>query len=246
MIKNAKRTVVLILFIPYNVSITFRGHTMAKKKQHNKKHPASLLIGFIIILGLAFAGIQIPDFFNDSLPSNQKTVQGPTSNAGDNPGPVEHGEATFSAEELKDNKKGWVHYGEYDEYNRPTTADALITPKMIGTGSSAKQDIRPPGFISGTDPNNHSRGHLIGRQLGGSGEDPKNLVTLYQNPVNTPFMTKYENMVRKAADNGETIRYRVIPVYEGDIGMPIAVKMEGKGLANNSKINFNVTIENKK
>ncbi|MGX7024185.1 DNA/RNA non-specific endonuclease [Vagococcus hydrophili] len=225
---------------------------MAKKKQHKQKHPASLLIGLIILLGLAFAGVQLPDFLNDFLlpgntkPTSQKTTQAPSSQSGDNPGPIEHGDATFTQEEMKDNKKGWIHYGEYDQFDRPTTAEALITPAMIGTGTGAKQDIRPPGFISGTDPNNHSRGHLIGRQLGGSGEDPKNLVTLYQNPVNTPFMTKYENMVRKAADNGETIRYRVKPIYEGDIGMPTAVQMEGKGLNKHTKINFNVTIENKK
>lgn len=222
---------------------------MAKKNNSQRKHPAAIIIGILVALGLTFAGIQVPDFLQDFLSSSEnevkKTSQGTTSQSGENPGPIEHGEATFTEEELKDNKKGWVHYGEYDEYNRPTTANALIKPEMIGTGSGAKQEIKPPGFISGLDPHNHSRGHLIGRQLGGSGEDPKNLVTLYQNPVNTPFMTKYENMVRKAADNGETIRYRVIPVYEGDIGMPTAVQMEGKSL-NSSTINFNVTIENKK
>ncbi|MEG0551825.1 MAG: DNA/RNA non-specific endonuclease [Vagococcus sp.] len=223
------------------------------KKNKQQKHPAAILIGILVALGLTFAGIQVPDFLQDLIHSNgaseqpeKKTSQGKTSQSGDNPGPVEHGEATFSKEELKDNKKGWIHYGDYDDYDRPTAANALIKPDMIGTGSSALQEIKPPGFISGLDPHNHSRGHLIGKQLGGSGEEPKNLVTLYQNPVNTPFMTKYENMVRKAADNGETIRYRVIPIYEGDIGMPTAVQMEGKGLSPSSSINFNVTIENKK
>ena len=54
---------------------------------------------------------------------------------------------------------------------------------MVNTGTSANKDIRPAGFISGKA--NHSRGHLIGRQMGGSGDDPRNLTTLYQNPVNT-------------------------------------------------------------
>lgn len=225
---------------------------MAKKRKQ-QKHPAAILIGILIALGLTFAGIQVPDFLHDFLQSEsgntapaKKTSQGKTSQSGENPGPIEHGDATFSKEELKDNKKGWIHYGDLDDYNRPTAANALIKPEMIGTGSSALQEIKPPGFISGLDPHNHSRGHLIGKQLGGSGEEAKNLVTLYQNPVNTPYMTKYENMVRKAADNGETIRYRVTPIYEGDIGMPTAVQMEGKGLSVSTKINFNVTIENKK
>ena len=222
---------------------------MAKKRKNsnNKLNPATALIGLIILLGLSFAGIQIPEVFDIFLaPDKQVTTKNaPTSYEGDNSGPIEHGQATFTKDELVDETNGWITYGEYDELNRPTTADALIKPNMIGTGSGAKQEIKPPGFISGLDPHNHSRGHLIGKQLGGSGEDPKNLVTLYQNPVNTPFMTKYENMVRKAADEGETIRYRVTPLYEDDIGMPRAVHMEGKSLNSNS-INFNVTIENKK
>ncbi len=222
---------------------------MANKKKKQQKNPAMILIGILVALGLTFAGIQVPDFLNDFLNSSdisqKETRQGTTSQSGDNPGPIEHGAATFTKEELKDNKKGWVHYGEADDFGRPTTANALIKPDMIGTGTGAKQEIKPPGFISGLDPHNHSRGHLIGRQLGGSGDEAMNLVTLYQNPVNTPFMTKYENMVRKAADNGETIRYRVIPIYEGDIGMPAGVQMEGKSL-NSTTIDFNVTIENKK
>ena len=223
---------------------------MAKKNNSNKKHPATILIGLIILLGLAFAGIQVPEVFQDLLTFEEtpvdKTSQDEASQSGENPGPIENGQATFTKKELKDNKKGWIHYGEYDELGRPTAANALIVPSMIGTGTSAQQDIRPPGFISGLDPNNHSRGHLIGRQLGGSGDEAKNLVTLYQNPVNTPYMTKYENMIRKAVDNGETVRYRVVPIYDGDIGMPVAVQMEAKGLSAHSDIDFNVTIENKK
>ncbi len=221
---------------------------MAKKRQpQNKFNPATALIGLIVVLGLAFSGMQFPEILDFLLGTETKieTKEAPKSQTGDNPGPIEHGAATFTKEELKDNKKGWIHYGELDSLGRPTAANALITPKMVGTGTGASQEIKPPGFISGLDPHNHSRGHLIGKQLGGTGEDLKNLVTLYQNPVNTPFMTKYENMVRKAADDGETIRYRVTPIYEGDIGMPTAVLMEGKSLYSDT-INFNVTIENKK
>ncbi len=33
---------------------------------------------------------------------------------GDNPGPIENGKATFSAEELKDNSNGWITYHSLD------------------------------------------------------------------------------------------------------------------------------------
>lgn len=227
------------------------GDIMAnKKKTTHTFSPTFMLIGLIVILALGFMGFQIPSdiqqFFgvHDTAQPSAPTSK-TTSQTGDNPGPIEHGHATFTKSELKDSKKGWITYGDYDKQNRPTTAEALIKKDMVNTGTSAKQEIKPPGFISGLDPHNHSRGHLIGRQMGGSGDDPRNLVTLYQNPVNTPYMTKYENMVRKAADNGETIRYRVAPVYDGNEPMPVAVHMEGQTLGT-STINFNVTIENKK
>lgn len=220
---------------------------MAKRKQQKNN---SLGITIVVIIGLIFLTfIGLPDlrFFDTLLNSEEtsKVTDASKSQTGDNPGPFENGSAEFTKDELKDSKKGWITYGKLDRLNRPTAANALIKPYMIGTGSSALQDIRPPGFISGLDPNNHSRGHLIGKQLGGSGEDEKNLVTLYQNPVNTPYMTKYENMVRQAVDNGETVRYRVTPIYERDIGMPSAVLMEAKSI-NSDTIDFNVKIENKK
>ena len=221
---------------------------MAKKTQSTHSFTLkNVFIGLLIILALAFSGKQFPEILDIILGNEPKmeTKEASPSQQGDNPGPIENGKASFTKEELKDSKKGWIKYGELDSLGRPTTAEALITPDMVGTGTGASQDIRPPGFISGLDPHNHSRGHLIGKQMGGTGEDLKNLVTLYQNPVNTPFMTKYENMVRKAADEGDKIRYRVAPVYEGDIGMPIAIHMEGKSL-HSDKIDFNVIIENKK
>lgn len=223
---------------------------MTKKNKNKKSSPIQYIIGLVICIILVVAGVKSPETLMEFLPFEQnhsvtKTEQTNSSIQKDNPGPVEHGKARFTAEELTNSSKGWIEYGKLDKLGRPTTANALIKPNMINTGTSANQSIRPPGFISGLEPYNHSRGHLIGRQLGGTGDKLENLVTLYQNPVNTPFMTKYENMVRKAADDGETIRYRVKPVYNGKEPMPIAVDIEGKGLSKQSNIDFYVTIENK-
>jgi DNA-entry nuclease len=55
---------------------------------------------------------------------------------------------------------------------------------MIGTGTSARHSIKPAGF--GGQKSGHARGHLLGNQLGGSGDDVRNLVTIYQNPVPNP------------------------------------------------------------
>ena len=110
---------------------------------------------------------------------------------GTNSGPQESGPATFTNSELKDRSEGWISYDPLDHLKRPTGAEALLKKAMINTGTSANRKIRPPGFISGPKYD-HSRGHLIAKQFGGSGDDPKNLVTLYQYPVNDPYMNYYE------------------------------------------------------
>lgn len=49
---------------------------------------------------------------------------------------------------------------------------------MIGTGSAASSRIQPLGFVTGARGANRARGHLLGDQLGGSGREVRNLVTL--------------------------------------------------------------------
>lgn len=219
---------------------------MAKRKKKAPANSAIALIVALVILTLGVLGVQVPDSIQEIFGihvQDKKTSPSSTPKpTGTNPGPIENGAATFTAQELKDSTKGWITYHKLDSLKRATGADALLKPNMVGTGTSANKDIRPPGFISGDAK--HSRGHLIGRQMGGSGDDPRNLTTLYQNPVNTPYMTKYENQIRQALDNGETIRYRVTPVYEGNELLCKEIILEAKGLNKNSKINFNVTILN--
>lgn len=223
----------------------FKEKKMARKKKKTTFSPAIMLMIALIILLLGVAGIQVPTNIQELVgiyqePTQEKT---PTKSAHSiNPGPKELGAATFTDAELKNSAKGWIDYHPLDALGRATGADALLKPEMVNTGTSANQEIRPPGFISGDA--NHSRGHLIGRQMGGTGDDARNLTTLYQNPVNTPFMTKYENQIRKALDNGETIRYRVTPIYEGQSLLCKQIDLEAKGLHKNSAINFTVSILN--
>ncbi|MBO0447736.1 DNA/RNA non-specific endonuclease [Enterococcus ureilyticus] len=222
---------------------------MARKKQKPPFSPAIMLVAVLLILVLGVFGVQVPDTIQEMFGVHTQQQSKPTTTtsvSSTNPGPKELGPATFSTNELTDSKSGWIDYHSLDSLGRATGAEALLKPTMVNTGTSANKDIRPPGFISGLDPTNHSRGHLIGRQLGGSGDDARNLTTLYQTPVNTPFMTKYENQVRQALDKGETIRYRVTPVYEGTELLCKQIDIEAKGLNKNTTVDFRVTILNEK
>lgn len=166
---------------------------------------------------------------------------------GKNPGERDNGSATFTAEELAFVKTGWINYGKLDGLGRPTTAEAVLNKDLIDkkSGTSANRDIRPPGFKTGNEPYGHSRGHLIGKQFGGDGNDKRNLVTMIQEPVNSPLMTDYENYVRWAVSyKRETVRMRVIPIYQGKDLVPSDIQIEAQSMGKDRSINFNVTIPN--
>ena len=144
---------------------------------------------------------------------------------------------------------GTVQYGHID----PATGQrsgvrATITPAMVAAaardelGSAADPSIRPPG-LDQLPARNRARAHLFGRQLGGTGELPANLVALYQIRANTPVMRDYETAVAEAVRAGETVRYSVRPVYPsgGYRGAPSAIWITASG---DRGFRFDVTIAN--
>lgn len=119
-----------------------------------------------------------------------------------------------------------ITYLPLDALGRPTGATAVLRNGQLGGGTAAASRIRPPGFVSGLPPHCHNRGHLIGRQLGGSGRDARNLVTL-TNGSNSPAMRNQENRIRNYLRQNPrcSVRYTVTPIYEGDNPMPVGVTM---------------------
>ena len=134
---------------------------------------------------------------------------------------------------------GEIDYGSLDSLGRPTGVSATLDNSMLHTGSSAKSSIRPPGFAG--QSSGHARGHLLAKQLGGSGTDERNLVTLFQNPVNTPIMRGFENQIKKAIEAGEIIKYRVTPDYIGNSLIPDSIHMVAIG---DRGFQLDVTIKN--
>ena len=132
---------------------------------------------------------------------------------------------------------GKVDYGRVD----PSTGQrsgvrATITPAMVAAaahdelGSAADPSIRPPG-LDQLPARNRARAHLLGRQLGGTGELPANLVALYQTRANSPVMRDYETTVAEAVRAGETVRYNVRPIYPSPSyrGTPSAIRITASG-----------------
>jgi hypothetical protein len=144
---------------------------------------------------------------------------------------------------------GRVEYGHVDPVTgQRSGVSATITPAMVAAaaedklGSAADPDIRPPG-LDQLPARNRARAHLLGRQLGGSGDLPANLVALYQTRANTPVMRDYETAVAEAVRAGETVRYTVRPRYPSPTfhGAPSAIRISATG---NHRFHLQVTIAN--
>jgi DNA/RNA non-specific endonuclease len=132
---------------------------------------------------------------------------------------------------------GAVDYGQVNPITgQRSGVRATITPAMVAAaardelGSAADADIRPPG-LDELPARNRARAHLLGRQLGGSGDLPANLVALYQTRANTPVMRDYETAVAEAVRAGEVVRYSVRPRYPSPSfnGPPTAIRITAVG-----------------
>jgi len=132
---------------------------------------------------------------------------------------------------------GTVQYGHVDPATgQRSGVTATITPAMVAAaahdqlGSAADPNIRPPG-LDQLPARNRARAHLLGRQLGGTGDLPANLVAMYQTRANTPVMRDYETTVAEAVRAGQTVRYTVRPIYPSPShrGVPNAIRITAIG-----------------
>ncbi|MEU9209458.1 DUF6531 domain-containing protein [Streptomyces sp. NPDC048415] len=126
---------------------------------------------------------------------------------------------------------GSVRFGKLDDLNRPTGIWASLRREMLRTGSEAGKTTTP-GWRGDGPSFNEARGHLLANILGGPGKGSlarQNLVTLTQNPVNTPVMKKIEAEVYNAVKDGEIVQYSVTPVYGGTNPVPLRLEISAFG-----------------
>ena len=125
-----------------------------------------------------------------------------------------------------DANSGFIDYGRFDNLKRATGVNAPITKSMLRTGTEAKK-VKIPEFQGGRY--GHARGHLLAKVLGGNGKDLRNLVTLWQNPVNVPIMRDFKLEVRDIVDSGQNVYYESIPIYSGNNLVPIGIEIHATG-----------------
>lgn len=110
-------------------------------------------------------------------------------------------------------KQPEVRYGQPTALGQATRVMATLTAPMLTFGTKADRRQTPPGWQGNGDKFKEARGHLLAKQLGGSGRDPRNLVTLTQKPSNSPQMQSFEDRVRRRVRAGEVVEYAAIPLY---------------------------------
>ncbi|MEU3995162.1 DNRLRE domain-containing protein [Streptomyces fungicidicus] len=95
-------------------------------------------------------------------------------------------------------------------------SDSMIQGSQVPRPMRNHPETWTPGFVAGQDMN---RGHLLGNQLGGSGTERRNLVSLYATP-NQEQMKSVEDKIARMVNSGQTVYYEVTAHYTGKNGAP--------------------------
>lgn len=153
----------------------------------------------------------------------------------------------FSQEEKE--SAPYEYYSSMDILGRCGYAEAKLALELMPTEErGAIGMVRPSGWktikysiIDGLYL--YNRCHLIGYQLAGENANEKNLITGTRY-MNVTGMLPWENLVADyIQQTGDSVMYRVTPVYEGNELVARGVQMEAQSLGSD-EISFNIFVFN--
>jgi DNA-entry nuclease len=147
---------------------------------------------------------------------------------------LDNNQPGFTPEELQ--AEAFEYYSELDALGRCGYAMACINRELMPTEERENiAHICPSGWkqvqydvVEGQ--NLYNRCHLIGFQLAGENDNPKNLITGTRY-MNVTGMLPFEDMVADYVKETENhVLYRVTPIYEGDNLLASGVLMEAQSV----------------
>ena len=164
---------------------------------------------------------------------------------------VNNNTPTFTKSELTVSNGPWQEFADLDNLNRAIQADALLSKSLMPTAKREALYVNPTGWHNKRIKGGwlYNRSHLIGYQLTGQNNNPKNLMTGTRS-LNSPEMLKHENDIAYYLKQNPNnfIRYRVKPIYRGDELVARGVQMMAESLSSNGQadhgVSFNVYIFN--
>jgi len=159
---------------------------------------------------------------------------------------VNNNNPSFNQDDLSTAKGAWQQYGDLDNLNRVTAANALLNISLMPSAKREPLHWNPTGWHNKKINGGwlYNRSHLIGYQLTGQNNNPKNLMTGTRS-LNSPEMLAHEMDIAYYLKQSSShyIRYRVTPVFRGDELLPRGVQMEAQSIGDNA-VHFNVYIFN--
>ncbi|WP_279257111.1 DNA/RNA non-specific endonuclease [Enterococcus faecalis] len=160
---------------------------------------------------------------------------------------VNQNKPNFSEEDFSLENGNWQIFSDLDRLNRVGVASALLHKSRMPTEERERLYIKPTGWKQKKMKNGdylYNRCHLIGYQLTGENNNPRNLMTGTRS-FNTPGMVEYEN---KVADylrtTGNHVLYRVTPDFQGNELVARGVRIEAQSIED-SRLSFHVYVHNR-
>lgn len=153
----------------------------------------------------------------------------------------------FSEDDLSLSNNAWEKYGDLDNLNRATSAEAMLNQSLMPKAKRGDiSNVKPTGWHTKKISKGYlyNRSHLIGYALSGENDNWKNLIT-GTTQLNNPEMLRHEmdikSYLEKSKDN--YVRYSVTPVFRGEELLARGVHLMAQSI-NSDKIKFNVYIFN--
>lgn len=159
---------------------------------------------------------------------------------------VNNNDPAFSKNDLSTAKGAWATYSDLDSLNRVTDANALLNHSLMPSAKREPLTWNPTGWHNKKTAHGwlYNRSHLIGYQLTGENNNPKNLMTGTQT-LNSPLMLAHEMDIAYylKQSNDHYVRYEVKPIFRGNELVARGVQMRAQSIGDNT-IHFNVYIFN--
>ncbi|EAE5923256.1 DNA-entry nuclease [Listeria monocytogenes] len=159
--------------------------------------------------------------------------------------PVNNQVPVFTQEELSLKEGMWQKFSDLDSLNRAGEANAMLHNSMMPKDEREALYVNPTGWKNKKTKTGwlYNRAHLIGFQLSGENNNPKNLMTATRS-LNTPCMLEYENRVADYLhETNNHVRYQVTPVFKDDELVARGVEMQAQSIEDD-ELQFHVYIFN--
>lgn len=160
---------------------------------------------------------------------------------------INDNEPIFGPFDLSLENGSWETYGDLDNLNRATSAEAMLNQDLMPTEKRGDiSNVEPTGWKNKKLGKSYlyNRSHLIGFALSGENDNWKNLIT-GTTQLNNPEMLRHEMDIKYylEQDKDNYVRYSVVPIFKDDELLARGVHLMAQSV-NDDTIRFNVYIFN--